>query len=84
MQSLRVHDKAFKCNGTGEKIFQLSDMILYSDYDRILYLDAKEDEDEIDRTPSLDVDRLLALSMSTAVQTDYRRLKSTHSATRRA
>jgi hypothetical protein len=59
LQSLRLYNKSFKVVGGGGKFFELVDMILYDDYDRVFYLEPKDSEEEANKKPSLDVGGML-------------------------
>ena len=54
LQSLRIPNKSFTVGG-GENFFELVDLILYNDYDRVFFLKPKDGVDEINNKPSLDV-----------------------------
>ena len=77
LQSLRIPNKSFKV-GSGEKCFELVDLILYNDYDRIFSLKPKDGADESNTKPSLDVGRMLLHFMPQDLQDEYKEIFNEH------
>jgi hypothetical protein len=71
LQSLRIYNKSFKAGG-GENFFELVDMILYNDYDRVFFLKPKDGDEEINTKPSLDVGSMLLCFMPKDLQDEYK------------
>ena len=77
LQSLRIPNKSFKV-GSGEKCFELVDLTLYNDYDRIFSLKPKDGADESNPKPSLDVGRMLLHFMPQDLQDEYKEIFNEH------
>ena len=77
LQSLRIPNKSFKV-GSGEKFFELVDLILYNDYDRVFSLKPKDGADETNTKPSLDVGRMLLCFMPKDLQDEYNETVNEH------
>ena len=71
MKSLAIPDKKFS-TGTGDKTFRLSDVFTYNDWDRILHLKTKDEEESLENKPSVNVGQLLLLFMPYEVQVEYK------------